>query len=147
MNQAITPKKTRLEGETKALPGEFDISGYQEEKQSPIYAYRESTLGDASRLQGIWFPKVETSPESLPHITENPASIEEAKPVVKRRGQISYWIGAYLSSLLVTICLMSIVAGRVVGRTLFDPTFSLFWLLGGSMLLITNIVGFISKKQ
>ena len=60
--------------------------------------------------------------------------------VVEKKNAFFGWIGITLSSLLVSICTMSILAGIVLGETLFNPFLSLFWLFGGVFLLLTSIV-------
>lgn len=60
--------------------------------------------------------------------------------VVEKKSAFFGWIGITLSSLLVSICTMSILAGVALGETLFNPLLSLFWLFGGVFLLLTSIV-------
>lgn len=60
--------------------------------------------------------------------------------VVEKKNAFFCWIGITLSSLLVSICAMSIFAGIALGETLFNPFLSLFWLFGGVFLLLSSIV-------
>lgn len=126
----------------------FGIASDKEEEEIPADLPRYKPIESALNLEDKVSWGLEPTTPDQPESREKTISMERTMFVVSmKRTKTPYRVGVYLSLILVCACMMSIIAGIIVGRTLFNPAFSFFWLFGGSVILITSIVGLISNKE